>query len=307
MTIICPKCKTRLTLPDEKLKPEGTRFRCSKCHATLFYKDKREAPQGDSQDSETVSAPPDRQPLTSSLSAVSGAKVQQSHDFSPSEQTGNFVLSDATAESRGTDEKLEMLKKMGSTPGISEQIPLSAKTDRKIDPRRAAVAGAAGILIVAIIGLFFFYSKEDDSKRDVMRAPVGDKGMGMSPPSVQGKYALPQAPPTGASPVESPQDTSISEGPMTEEKAIEIVKRSEALLTRTSVDSIVMKWTEENAAKYKMVGWQAKKIDEQKYLVSYTALDGDVPRGFYFELDAQSGVVKDFSKNPELQKKYNIR
>jgi len=164
-------------------------------------------------------------------------------------------------------------------------------------------------LIVVIIAIFLFYS-QDNAKKDLMHAPAGGKGVGMSPPSLQGKGALFQAAPAGSVPVEPPQAGNISEGPpssMTEEKAIEIVKRSEALLTRTSVDSIVRKWTEENAAKYKIVGWQAKKMDEQKYLVSYTALEGDVPKGFYFELDVQSGVVKDFAKNPELRKKYNIQ
>jgi hypothetical protein len=96
-------------------------------------------------------------------------------------------------------------------------------------------------------------------------------------------------------------------GPVDEEKAIEIVKRSEALLRRTSVESIVKKWTEDNAAKLKVVGWSAKKVDDQKYLVSFTALEGNMPKGFYFELDAQSGVVQSILQNPELQKKYNIQ
>ncbi len=307
MNIICPKCKTRLTLPNDKLKPEGTRFRCSKCRATLFYKGKIAAPQSDGPESEPASAPPSQQPVMSAPSDFSGSKVHQNHDFSPSAQTGNILFPDTAAESRGADEKQEMFKKIDSILEKSEQIPLSVKTGGKVTPRKAVMAGAAVILIVVIVAIFFFYSHEDDSKRDVVRAPAGDKNVGMSSPAVQGKDALPQAPPTVASPAVPLRDVGISEGPMTEEKAIEIVKRSEALLTRTSVDSIVTKWTEENAAKYKMVGWQAKKIDEQKYLVSYTALEGDIPRGFYFELDAQSGTVKDFSKNPELQKKYNIR
>ena len=311
MTITCPKCKTRLTLPEEKLKPEGTRFRCSKCRATLFYKGRGGASQGNTSESEPLSPPPpERQPLTSDPSAVSDTKVQQSHENSPTEQTytGNIIPAGATAQSRSADEKQEMLNKIGSARDTSEQILSSVTRGGKVVPRKAALAGAAGILIVVIIAIFFFYSQEDNAKRDVMHAPAADKGLGM--PSPHGKEASSQAVPAGSMPAESPQGGNISEGPpssMTEEKAIEIVKRSEALLTRTSVDSIVRKWTEENAAKYKVVGWQAKKIDEQKYLVSYTALDGDVPKGFYFELDVQSGVVKDFAKNPELQKKYNIQ
>ncbi|MDA8079229.1 MAG: hypothetical protein M0Z79_09875 [Nitrospiraceae bacterium] len=94
---------------------------------------------------------------------------------------------------------------------------------------------------------------------------------------------------------------------MSPERAIEMVKHSEALMKMTTVESIVKKWTEENAGKYKIVGWQAKKVDDRKYFISYTAMDGDMPKGFYFDLDAQTGVVQDLAHNPELQKKYNIQ
>ena len=35
MVISCPKCKTKLKISDEKIKPEGTRFRCPKCAAAF--------------------------------------------------------------------------------------------------------------------------------------------------------------------------------------------------------------------------------------------------------------------------------
>ncbi len=86
-----------------------------------------------------------------------------------------------------------------------------------------------------------------------------------------------------------------------------MVKNSDALLKNTPVELIVKKWTEENSGKYKIVGWQAKKVDEQNYLVSYTALEGSAVKGFYFTIDAQSRKVQDLARNPELQKKYNIQ
>ena len=312
MTITCPKCKTSLILPEDKLKPEGTRFRCSKCRATLFYKGKGGAPQGNAPESEPLSPPPPcLEPQTSHPSAVSDTEIQQSHELQPIEQAdaGTIAPGGATAERRSADANKEMLKKIGPALEKSEQIPVSVTKMEKVAPRKAVLAGAAAILIVVIIAIFFFYS-QDNAQRDLMHAPSGDKGVGMSPPSPQGKEAVSQAAPAGSVSVEPPQRGDIAEGLpslMTEEKAIEIVKRSEALLNRTPVDSIVKKWTEENAAKFKIVGWQAKKMDEQKYFVSYTALDGDVPKGFYFELDVQSGIVKDFARNPELQKKYNIQ
>lgn len=34
----CPQCKTRLKIGDEKIKPEGTRFKCPKCNTTFLVK-----------------------------------------------------------------------------------------------------------------------------------------------------------------------------------------------------------------------------------------------------------------------------
>jgi hypothetical protein len=86
-----------------------------------------------------------------------------------------------------------------------------------------------------------------------------------------------------------------------------MVKRSDVLLKMTPVGAIVEKWAQDNAGKYKFEGWKVKKIDEQQYLVSYTAFEGNTPKGFYFVADLQNGTVEDLAHNPELQKKYNIQ
>lgn len=38
MVVACPKCKTRLNIPEERLKPEGSKFKCPKCSAILTVK-----------------------------------------------------------------------------------------------------------------------------------------------------------------------------------------------------------------------------------------------------------------------------
>jgi len=38
VVIICPKCKTKLKVDENKIKPEGTRFKCPKCEASLIVK-----------------------------------------------------------------------------------------------------------------------------------------------------------------------------------------------------------------------------------------------------------------------------
>ncbi len=40
MVVICPRCKTKLKILDEKISPEGTRFRCPKCSSVLLVKKK---------------------------------------------------------------------------------------------------------------------------------------------------------------------------------------------------------------------------------------------------------------------------
>lgn len=38
MVVGCPKCKKKLKVPDEKIRPEGTKFRCPGCSAVLVVK-----------------------------------------------------------------------------------------------------------------------------------------------------------------------------------------------------------------------------------------------------------------------------
>ncbi len=38
MVVGCPKCKAKLRVPDEKIKPEGSKFKCPKCRAMLLVR-----------------------------------------------------------------------------------------------------------------------------------------------------------------------------------------------------------------------------------------------------------------------------
>jgi len=40
MVIICPKCRVKLKVSDEKITPNGKKFRCPKCNSLLFVKKK---------------------------------------------------------------------------------------------------------------------------------------------------------------------------------------------------------------------------------------------------------------------------
>lgn len=74
MVVGCPKCKAKLKIPDEKIKPEGTKFKCPKCQAMLLVKLPPEkkapssAPSGTKAPSFTEREPwPDIPPEPSSL------------------------------------------------------------------------------------------------------------------------------------------------------------------------------------------------------------------------------------------------
>ncbi len=38
MVVVCPKCKAKLKIPDEKISPDGSRFRCPKCNTVLLIR-----------------------------------------------------------------------------------------------------------------------------------------------------------------------------------------------------------------------------------------------------------------------------
>jgi predicted Zn finger-like uncharacterized protein len=311
MTITCPKCKTRLTLPDEKLKPEGTRFRCSKCGTSLFYKGKRKkAPQENiNEQMPSPSSPSMEEPDSPSPVFVPASPQMGKEGLSPTIRADSVDIrpTDAAAEGRKLIDKQEKPQKIEATAVTSAQYIAPVTDDgQKVFPRKAVLAGAAaGILVFVFAAIFFFYSREKTAQ-DQTHAPGTDKVLPTSSVPVQGTGSLPPAGPPEGAPSGPTHGATVAEGlsfPMTEDKAIEAVKRSEALLRRTTVESIVTKWAEENASKYKVVGWQAKKESEQKYLVSFTAMDGETPKGFYFEVDAQSGAVQNLAQNPEFQKK----
>lgn len=92
-----------------------------------------------------------------------------------------------------------------------------------------------------------------------------------------------------------------------EERATELVKKSHAIDRFSDVETLMKKWADVNSGKFQIIGWQAKKIDDKTYLVSYTASDGLGTKGFYFDININTGTVKHIADDPELQKKYGIK
>ncbi len=291
MTVTCPKCKTRLNLADEKVKAEGTRFRCLSCGAVLALKGKSRRQSSDREE-ETGSAVP---PPSAKIRATMEGETPQGSS-----------IREASGAHPNKDEPLLTLKyKMEAYEKDGVSSPAGEERNKGISGKAIAAAAAAGLVALFLVGVFVFRSHETaPRKQPASVQPAGREAASQLPAVAPSDVSTAVAPPAPA-PSDVPAEQMSSSTP--EEKAVEMVKRSDVLLKMTTVESIVNKWSQDNAGKYKLIGWRTKKIDEQRYIVSYTALDGTTPRGFYFVANIQDGGVEDLAHNPELQKKYDVQ
>lgn len=85
-----------------------------------------------------------------------------------------------------------------------------------------------------------------------------------------------------------------------------MVKKSKALDRLLPTETYIEKWLELNKETFKTIGWNATRVDDHTFLVSFTVLDGALTRGFYFDVDAVSGKVQNIAQSPDLQKKHGI-
>lgn len=72
MVVICPKCKVRLKVADEKIAPEGTRFKCPKCGTVLLVK--RPSPRARPLDGKKVLVAHEDPVIAERIKSVLGAK-----------------------------------------------------------------------------------------------------------------------------------------------------------------------------------------------------------------------------------------
>ena len=301
-------------LPDEKLKSGGMKFKCSKCRATLAYKGKVQSParvsasspgplppQPSASDPE-VSSPPvlpeqEKQPLPENRPPIAEG------------QPGNIPpeAPETPSPEIDKDKEQETPKKTEAAPEKSKKYttPPAAETGSRVSRKTVLTAALAGTLVIVLAAAFFFSSQNKEIRKQASSPATAEPAK--VKPLVQN--SLPQSGPSLTPAADSSPTASspVMPSEMTDEKAIEIVKKSDALMKMTTVETIVDKWSMENAGKYTIIGWQAKKVDEQRYLVTYTARNGDKTIGFYFALDVQTGAVQDVAHNKELQVKYNIQ
>lgn len=101
MIVACSQCKTKLRVPEERIRPEGAKFKCSKCGAALFVKksatDKKKQETGD-----PVSVPADEKTGTTQESRhhAPGQKERRKHKRYPFREE---ILIDGTKRCTCTD------------------------------------------------------------------------------------------------------------------------------------------------------------------------------------------------------------
>ena len=236
---------------------------------------------------------------------VSGEEAKQAYKYLLKVWESDRSSSDPVLKKKAEDR----LRKINEAYGILKTNlpdgPSDLKKNNVIKIAASAVAGLIILLIVLAFSVNLFKADKaaapGPAQKEVKTA-VPAPSVPQSGQANTGQVSATQAPETSQTPVQS----AIS-GEITEEKAIEMVKNSHALYKNTPTEAIITKWSEENSAKLQIIGWKARKMDNERYLVSYIGMDGASPRGFYFDLDISTGEVENLANKPELQKRYNIQ
>jgi len=213
------------------------------------------------------------------------------------------------------DERLKKINDAYKT--FLNYASVSAVSEKKTSTVKIASLAGAAVLIFLFLFIFLNPFKKDEIKEQTT-AQLADKPK--TKPSaagqaiVQSKAEEPKSLPPASLPQPEVQPQPLQQVPAninlserTEENAIELVKKAHVLDRFFDVGTMMKKWTDDNTGKLQFVGWKAKKIDEQTYLVGYTASDGPVTSGFYFDVDFSTGNVRHLANYPELQKKYGIQ
>lgn len=177
--------------------------------------------------------------------------------------------------------------------------------------RLIKITSFAGIIILVFVTLFVFLNiSRKDKPQEQLTARLGE----IKPQPFTEKRVdvqdIPKEPGRQFFEESSRTDLHFSKDMSPEEaegKAIELVKKSHAIDRFSDIETLMKKWTDEVSGKFQIIGWKAKKMDDQTYLISYTALDGLNTKGFYFDINTKTGTVRHIADHPELQKKYGIQ
>jgi hypothetical protein len=89
-----------------------------------------------------------------------------------------------------------------------------------------------------------------------------------------------------------------------EDRAIALVKESQALKAGVSVNDMIETLLNERENEIRPIGWEAKRVDNQRYLISYTYRIFSFERGvghggYFFDVDLNTGSVRNVTSKYE--------
>jgi hypothetical protein len=209
---------------------------------------------------------------------------------------------------------LERLKKIDEAYKIFRQfVPeLSAPAKRTKLVKIASISGIAFLIVVGLVVFLNVSHKEKVTEQAITFSKDESKHQPLvEDKNIPNKQQIEEPSQGNNIPQYETQSSVQFSKNMTsaemEKQAIELVKKSHAIDRFSDVETIMKKWADENSTKFQIIGWNAKMMDDHTYLVSYTASDGLNTRGFYFDIDTNTGLVRHIADYPELQKKYGIQ
>lgn len=172
------------------------------------------------------------------------------------------------------------------------------------------IAGIAAVCVLCVIVFFLYLHRPGEEPQ-----PVPVQTHKPAPVQQHRSAATPTPPPAAVAPPENPTEIpapaeteeAVPEVQDEGERAVEMVKKSHVLDPVFPVEAVLKNWSKTSAGKMQVIGWQAKKMGDQVYVVSYTASDGLNTKGFYFEVNLENGTVRNVANSPELQRKYGIK
>lgn len=102
------------------------------------------------------------------------------------------------------------------------------------------------------------------------------------------------------------QNKSPSEKIKLEDIVIKMVKNSHFSGSSNNTNDKIKNILEDKKGNFKVIGWKAKRIEENTYLVSFTYDENSKKYGWFFEVKPIGEIVRDVSLDQELMQRYNV-
>jgi hypothetical protein len=199
------------------------------------------------------------------------------------------------------------LKKINDAHTVFLQIRESTRRGaRDSTTVKFAVIGGIGLVMFVTVAFFLFSPSGKGSVSSVPdTVPTQITSPDKTVPSLPAPSSQEQAD-TRQTQAAAVDDRPDMHAEKTSDWAIESVRKSHALGRIATVDLLVNKWMNESSGKLRPLGWTARKADENIFLVSFMATDGITPKGLYFDINAETGEIRNVAGHPDLQLKYGI-